>query len=150
MIVTDTTILTQVSKVYEEEELTQAYKDIQQLKEEATKHPTGVGLAGIQIGIARRVFIVRDNTGEWLSFVNPVITKKSAGVCSMEEGCLSIPEFFKRIRRPKLVTVVYTDVVSPAGDFIIKEQVFSGFTSRIIQHEYDHLDGLLINQKKKK
>lgn len=95
----------------------------------------GVGLAGPQVGVSKRIFVVDDhNPGGRLAFINPVIADTSEEMVEMEEGCLSIPGFYADVRRPKSVTVQAFDV--NGKPFTVKAD---GFIARIIQHENDHL-----------
>jgi len=101
----------------------------------------GVGLAANQIGIAQRVAVV--DTGEEtpapLVLVNPTIVQRGEEVETGEEGCLSIPEIFGDIERPVSIVIEATD---RTGTPYRLET--SGYQARAIQHEIDHLDGLLI------
>ena len=96
----------------------------------------GVGLAANQVGVARRVAVV-DVDGDRLVLVNPVIIE-GAGRETAEEGCLSIPEIFADVTRPPRVTVEATD---REGKRYQREA--EGLLARAIQHEIDHLDGIL-------
>ncbi len=108
----------------------------------------GVGLAAPQIGLPIRLFIV-DNTcmaddeseaGNYIKevFINPQIVEFSDDEILFEEGCLSIPKFYEDVSRPSAVRVRWMD-----EDFVQHERVFDGHNARVIQHEYDHLDGKL-------
>lgn len=103
------------------------------------KKSKGIGLAAPQVGKNIRLFIVQlEEEDEGMVFINPEIIMTSEELCSMEEGCLSIPKVYEKVFRPKVVTVQYTDI---AG----KKQMLkaSGLLARVIQHEYDHLNGVL-------
>ncbi len=96
----------------------------------------GVGLAGPQVGILRRVFVIDIGEGR-LEFVNPKIVKTS-GVQESEEGCLSCPGEFGITKRPMYVTVV---AQNRYGDqFTVNAE---GLLAKAICHENDHLDGIL-------
>lgn len=100
----------------------------------------GVGLAAPQIGVNLQMTVIdpRDGTKPAV-FFNPRIIKTSYSKESREEGCLSLPGLFGLIKRPRLVTVEYLD---EQGDRkILKAEVFM---SRVLQHEIDHLNGVLI------
>lgn len=103
----------------------------------------GVGLAAPQIGQNIRLIIVRYKDDN-LVMINPKIIKKSLLKDWDEEGCLSVPNVFGDVKRCKRITVSYLD---PNG----KEQKISGegFLARVIQHEIDHLDGILFIDKAK-
>lgn len=103
----------------------------------------GVGLAAPQIGEGYRVFVVDVSTGDEplnpIVFINPKIIKKSGAVIS-SEGCLSFPEAFTKVKR-------YSDVMIKAMDIkgrsFVMEAHDGTLLARCIQHEYDHLDGIL-------
>jgi len=102
----------------------------------------GVGLAAPQIGIAEQIAVVDigDETGQ-LVLINPVI-KKTSGSQSGPEGCLSFPGLFGEVERPFDVTVTAQDV--NGKEFTLKA---SDFLARAIQHEIDHLHGILFTSK---
>jgi len=105
----------------------------------------GIGLAAPQIGLPIRVFIVDGSpiddiepAGFRQTFINPQIIKEWGDPWKYEEGCLSIPTIRENVyRRPEL-TIRYLD-----ENFVEHEQSFSGMAARIIQHEYDHIEGKL-------
>jgi peptide deformylase len=102
----------------------------------------GIGLAAIQIGVPKRIIVMdigRDeNKKEPRYFVNPVITKKNKEKAKYEEGCLSVPNQFAEIERPNTCEVEYLDYEG-------KKQLLKadGLLATCIQHEMDHLDGIL-------
>ena len=96
----------------------------------------GVGLAANQVGVARRVAVI-DADGDRLVLVNPVIIE-SEGRDAAEEGCLSIPEIYAEVTRPAQVTIEATD-----RDGNRYRHDAAGLLARAIQHEIDHLDGIL-------
>lgn len=106
----------------------------------------GVGLAAPQVGKSLRIFVmdgdpVLEDEEEKLGlmvFINPEIISSSDKKVSMDEGCLSIPEIREKVTRPDVITIKYRDI-----NFEEHEHEFSGWLSRIIQHEYDHLEGVL-------
>ncbi|MBH0173021.1 peptide deformylase [Fictibacillus sp. 23RED33] len=102
----------------------------------------GVGLAAPQVGIAEQIAVVDigDDTGQ-LVLINPVI-KKASGSQSGPEGCLSFPGLFGEVERPFEVTVTAYDV--NGKEFTLKA---SDFLARAIQHEIDHLHGILFTSK---
>jgi len=105
------------------------------------KKSNGVGLAAPQVGLRQRVLVLNP-TGEKaddLALVNPTIVARAGPRVVYDEGCLSFPGIFAEIVRPERCTVRAFD---PLGNPIEKE--FEEFTSRIIQHEYDHLEGVLL------
>jgi peptide deformylase len=102
----------------------------------------GVGLAAIQIGIPRRVVTVdtakKDEPKNPQVFINPEIVWSSEEKNAYEEGCLSIPEYYEEVERPAKVRFRYTDL---SGRTV--EQEAEGVLATCIQHEIDHLDGVL-------
>jgi peptide deformylase len=124
---------------------------------ETMKFSEGVGLAAPQIGLSIRLFVV-DATGsgpeeegieteEDLSdfrkvFINPKIMKFSGEPWTFNEGCLSIPDLREDVDRPEKVRIQYHDEA-----FNLHDEVFDGVKARIIQHEYDHLEGVLFVDK---
>ena len=96
----------------------------------------GVGLAANQVGIARRVAVV-DADGERFAMINPVIIE-TEGRATAEEGCLSIPEIYGDVTRPDRVVIEAQD-----REGTLYRMDASGLKARAIQHEIDHLDGIL-------
>lgn len=96
----------------------------------------GVGLAANQIGVARRVAVI-DAEGERLVLVNPRIVETS-GKDGAEEGCLSIPEVFAEVTRPERIVL---EALDEEGRTYRRE--LDGLPARAVQHEIDHLDGIL-------
>ena len=103
----------------------------------------GIGLAAVQVGILKRVLVVdvssKDEKKKPMCFINPTIRKLSDEMAVYEEGCLSIPDTFIEIQRPKICEIEYVDI---DGRTQIKE--FDGLLSTCVQHEINHLDGKLI------
>lgn len=112
------------------------------------KETDGIGLAGPQIGISRRIFVVRADDGIDRVFINPQIIGTSTEICGYEEGCLSIPGFYEDVIRPERITVQAQN--ENGRRFTLEAE---GLLARVIQHENDHLDGILfidrINPEKK-
>lgn len=101
----------------------------------------GIGLAAPQIGISQRIFVVATSNGARV-FINPKLTKQSFLKIAMEEGCLSIPGVYGTVKRPRRVTVEALDVEGKA--FTLQA---GGLLARVIQHELDHLNGVLFTDK---
>ena len=103
----------------------------------------GIGLAAVQVGILKRVLVIdvssKDKKKNPMSFINPVIKNLSDETSVYEEGCLSIPETFIEIERPKICEVEYIDL-----DGKKKTIKCEGLLSTCLQHEINHLDGKLI------
>jgi peptide deformylase len=100
----------------------------------------GIGLAATQLGVMHRLLVYRTELeGEVAALVNPVLEWSSKEKESAEEGCLSLPGVVVEVDRPVHVRVRAQD---PRGDALLVEA--SGLEARVIQHEMDHLDGVLI------
>jgi peptide deformylase len=98
------------------------------------------GIAAIQIGYPKRIFMIRDNTiMENRVFINPVIVSQSRSIKRDGEGCLSLPHMGVTVKRPKTVTLSYRLL-----DGTQTEETFSGFGARVVCHEMDHLNGVTI------
>jgi len=106
--------------------------------EDALGRTTGVGLAAPQIGIHKRIAIVRTDDAR-LDLVNPVIVSKGKMLLSKGESCLSLPGVSENIWR--YGEIVVRDDTNPDG------VVATGFLAIVIQHEMDHLDGILITDR---
>ncbi|GAB2458824.1 peptide deformylase [Hymenobacter qilianensis] len=127
-------------------------------------HARGVGLAAPQIGRSVRLFVIDsapmldDEDGEdeetteapsadenapqdqavKRAFINPVMVSETGEEWGFEEGCLSIPGVREMVYRPANIVLRYED-----ENRVVREEAFSGMTARVIQHEYDHLEGIL-------
>ncbi|MFW6122035.1 MAG: peptide deformylase [Petrotogales bacterium] len=97
----------------------------------------GVGLAAPQVGILKRIFVFNGGEGSKV-IINPEIIEASAEKTEIEEGCLSIPDVYANVVRPKWVRMVYQDETGESY-----EEVFDNYAGRIVQHESDHLRGVL-------
>lgn len=118
---------------------------------ETMYHASGVGLAAPQIGRSLRMFVL-DTSGfvdedeedvEGLGgfkkvFINPVKIEEDGDAWSFNEGCLSIPEIREDVNRNERLHLKYLD-----RDFKLQREVFTGLKARVIQHEYDHIEGVL-------
>ena len=102
----------------------------------------GIGLAAPQVGVSKRVLVIdvaRDGEAKTpLRMVNPRLTAVSDDDNVYEEGCLSVPEHYAEVERPAAVRVAYWD--ENGKD---QEQEFDGLLATVVQHEMDHLDGIL-------
>ena len=102
----------------------------------------GIGLAAVQIGVLKRIIVIDlSKDGEKknpLFIVNPEITFKSNELISYEEGCLSIPNQFAEVKRPNKCNIKYLDIEGNK-----KELKAEGLLATCIQHEIDHLNGIL-------
>ena len=131
MIVTDEKILRQVSK-----EVSEVDPKILKDMEDTMKKHNGIGISAIQIGHPIRVFLAGSPPQV---FINPTILERSGYTKVDWEGCLSCPGAHVRVRRAHSITLKYTDLEGK----VIKRK-FKGFDARVIQHEFDHLNGFLI------
>ena len=109
---------------------------------ETMYHSNGIGLAAIQIGVPKRIIVLDISKNEEkknpMYFVNPIIKNKDSENFTYEEGCLSVPNYFAEIDRSKKCEVEYLDYNGQKQ--IIKTE---GLLSTCIQHEVDHLEGIL-------
>ena len=104
------------------------------------------GLAAVQVGYPRRIFLLRNGRGADgeafnTAYINPVVVARSRATKTDGEACLSLPHFAGRFERPKSVTLEYMDI---GGEF--QRETFTGFWARAVMHEMDHLNGTLITQ----
>ena len=107
-------------------------------------HHEGIGISANQIGIWERAFaMVRDlENNEVMVCFNPRIVKSYSEEVEMEEGCLSYPELFLKIKRPDKIVVKYED-----EDKKTHKLKLQGLASRVFQHEYDHMEGIDFTQR---
>ncbi len=102
----------------------------------------GIGLAAIQIGEPRRIvtmdLVKKDEPKEPQVFINPEVVEESGEKNIHEEGCLSIPEYYEEVERPLQVKVRYMDIGGKA-----QEIEANGLLATVLQHEIDHLNGVL-------
>jgi len=107
-------------------------------------HHNGIGISANQIGIWERAFaMVRDiENNEVIVCFNPRIVKSYSEEVEMEEGCLSYPELFLKIKRPDKIVVKYED-----EDKKTHKIKLQGLASRVFQHEYDHMEGIDFTQR---
>jgi peptide deformylase len=113
---------------------------VTRMKEELVKlGDNAVGLAGVQIGIARSVFVMKRNDGSIIECVNPRIVSRSHEQSRKPEGCLSLPNVMAVIGRPKSLVLHYYDTLGT--DYTTE---FHGMEAKIVCHEMDHLNGSII------
>lgn len=103
---------------------------------ETMRENDGLGLAAPQVGLPYRAFVMRAEN--IIGIFNPKIVDISSEMVYLEEGCLSYPNLWVKIKRPKKIKVRYTN---PDGQ--TETRVFDGMSARVFQHEFDHLDGIL-------
>jgi peptide deformylase len=104
---------------------------------EGQEDPQGAGLSAVQVGVLKRIFVARIR-GRILPFINPEILKFSKDKTSFLEGCLSIPDFYGHVARPAEITLKYQNT---KRQILIRN--YKGLAARTIQHEVDHLNGIL-------
>jgi peptide deformylase len=120
---------------------------------ETLEHVDGLGLAAPQVNESLRLFVIadsddeedkRETTGRWPGrvFINPEIIKRSGLINSQVEGCLSIPAIEGSVIRHNDIVMKYRD-----ENFKEKQEKFNGFEARVIQHEYDHTEGMLMTDR---
>lgn len=118
-------------------EINEEIKKFVQEMVETMETSNGVGLAASQVGILKRIIVIKFENNSKV-FINPEILKKSKEKEIMEEGCLSFPNLFLKIKRPKEIEI---RALNLSGQEIkIK---LEGLIARIFQHEIDHLNGIL-------
>jgi peptide deformylase len=135
-------------------EITKDYPALSQLIEdlfETMYHSEGMGLAAPQIGKSIRIFVI-DGTpvaedepslaGFKKTFINAHISERCGELQPMNEGCLSIPKLREEVMRESHIRISYYD-----ENWQYHDEVFDGYKARIIQHEYDHLEGILFTDK---
>lgn len=132
------------------EDIDENYPEIKELisnMKETMYKASGVGLAAPQIGKSIRLFIIdsslmldenEDEKGIQETFINPKIIEESGDEWAFEEGCLSIPGIRENVDRKATVTIKYLN-----ENFEAQKKTFTGLTARVIQHEYDHIEGIL-------
>ena len=143
------------------EALTPDYPNLKEVIDnmyETMYNASGVGLAAEQVGLSVRLFVI-DTTpfsddedlesdaqnklkGFKRTFINAKIIKEEGEEWAFNEGCLSIPDVREDVYRKPIVTIEYCE-----EDFVMKTEVFDGLIARVIQHEYDHIEGVLFTDK---
>lgn len=139
----------------EAEDITPDYPNLPTLLEdmfETMYHSEGVGLAAPQIGRNIRVVVITldplkedypEYEGFHRAYINPhILEYDQSETASMEEGCLSIPGIHEPVRRPTRIKVKWQD-----PDFTTHEEWVTGYLARVMQHEFDHLDGKLFTDR---
>jgi peptide deformylase len=109
---------------------------------ETMYHAPGIGLAGVQVGVTRRIFTVdcarEDEEKDPICMINPQIVWRSEELSSYEEGCLSIPDYYAEVDRPAEIKIQYMDQFGKEH-----ERHCDGLLATCVQHEFDHLNGAL-------
>lgn len=143
----------------EGEEIDENYEGLKELIDnmfETMYEANGVGLAAPQIGKSIRLFVIdaspfaEDDEGDEPDekaqgledfkkvFINPIIEEESGEEWGFREGCLSIPNIREDVQRKEKILITYFD-----ENFEFHEEEYDGYAARVIQHEYDHVDGIL-------
>lgn len=137
-------------------DITSDYPNLPQLIEnmwETMYNADGVGLAAPQVGLSIRLFVVdtikplleskdKDATkGIKKVFINAIMLDESGEEWPYEEGCLSIPDIRGEVERPERIRIRFLD-----ENFVEHEEEFDGINARVIQHEYDHIEGILFTE----
>ena len=129
------------------------YEGLEQLIDdmwETMDNANGVGLAAPQIGRSIRLFLVdsapmfdegEEDKGIKKVFINAEIVEENGKLESMSEGCLSIPDITGDVERLDQITIRYQD-----ESFVEHEETYTGMNARVIQHEYDHIEGILFTE----
>ena len=129
------------------DEITPEIKELVSDMKKSMVENGGVGLSANQIGKDLQIFVILEEIAEEHEapsvYINPELKSKSKDKWDLEEGCLSIPGYIKEISRSKKVWVKAMDENGKKYKFKA-----TGFLARVIQHEYDHLNGILIKDKK--
>ena len=131
-------------------DIDETYPDLQQLISnmwDTMYNASGVGLAAPQIGLAIRLFIVDTKADEEEEvfkkvFINAQILEETGEPWAFNEGCLSIPEVREDVMRKPNILIRYYD-----ENWKLHEEKITGFAARVIQHEYDHIEGKLFTDK---
>ncbi|MFC6996955.1 peptide deformylase [Rufibacter roseus] len=132
------------------QDIPQDYPELNKLIEdmfETMYHAHGVGLAAPQIGKSIRLFVIdskpfmeegEEDKGVKKAFINPVMVEESGEEWGFDEGCLSIPGVREEVWRQENIRIRYYD-----ENWVQHEDAFDDLTARVIQHEYDHIEGIL-------
>lgn len=133
-------------------EIERDYPDLKKLIDdmfETMYNSNGVGLAAPQVGVSVRLFVIdgapfeEEEVKDFKKvFINPVIKEESGDPWKFNEGCLSIPGIREDIPRPTDVAIEYYD-----ENWVKHKEVITGLAARIVQHEYDHVEGILFTDR---
>ena len=136
------------------EDITKDYPNLETLIDnmfETMYNADGIGLAAPQIGLAIRLFVIdleplaEDEpkyAGFKKVFINPRIVEESGEPVKLEEGCLSIPGINEMVERKERIRIQYLD-----ENFVAHDEVYEDFFARCIQHEYDHIEGVVFTDR---
>lgn len=109
----------------------------------------GVGLAGPQVGFTKRIIVVDMFRKQMdpMVLINPVITQTSTELMTRSEGCLSLPGIYRQVARPINIVVDYVDINGEKQTLELNDPKVATVSAMVIQHEIDHLNGILIIDK---
>jgi peptide deformylase len=136
------------------EDVEKDHPDLQQLISdlfETLYNADGIGIAAPQVGRTERVFVIDGSPLEEdeptlknfkKAFINARIIEKSGETAPMKEGCLSIPNFKEEVRRESHIRITYYD-----ENWEFHDETYDGYIARVIQHEYDHLEGIMYTDR---
>lgn len=128
-------------KCREVKEITDHIRELMEDMLETMRHDLGVGIAGPQVGVMRRLFVAEPEPDRVYFMINPVILE-TEGEVEDQEGCLSVPNLVGTVTRPERIRMKALDL-----DGVAHEYEFEGFDARVMCHEYDHLEGVLYTDK---
>lgn len=123
-------------------EITEEIKEILNNMVETMHDANGVGLAAPQVGINQRFFVIDIGDGIVRKIINPEILEFSDEITETDEGCLSVPGIYKKVKRAYKIKVSY---LNEKNEKI--EEEMTGFLAKAFQHEFDHLSGTLFIEK---
>ena len=144
-IVKDRKILRQISKEWRVGTFEELGELVDNMKE-VMDSLDGVGIAAVQIGVPKRIFLAGKGEDTQL-FVNPKIIERSPFEKKHWEGCLSCDNIEVRTKRPSYIVIEYDTVAN--GGWLRKKEKYKGLDAAIIMHEFDHLNGYLIEDRGK-
>ena len=137
-----TKVLREPTSEFDFENPPECPKEVEKNLSEAMERFGGIGLSANQLGLDYRVFVMRTADSGIKAFFNPEVTKLSKETEMMKEGCLSFPDIYLMIKRPKAIEFEYTD-----SDGERHTLQLEGIGSRCVQHELDHLNGIIFLQR---
>jgi|TARA_B100000424_G_scaffold179167_1_gene138586 peptide deformylase len=137
-----TKVLREPTSEFDFENPPECPKEVEKNLSEAMERFGGIGLSANQLGLDYRVFVMRTADSGIKAFFNPEVTKLSKETEMMKEGCLSFPDIYLMIKRPKAIEFEYTD-----SDGERHTLQLEGLGSRCVQHELDHLNGIIFLQR---
>ena len=117
-------------------------EEIEKALSDAMANFGGIGLSANQVGLDARVFVMKSQDQGVVAFFNPEITKLSQETDLMKEGCLSFPDMYLMIKRAKMIELKYQNALGED-----KVVTLEGLASRCVQHEVDHLNGIIFLQR---